>query len=55
MRIGNDNGKSADLLVMQKDLYPERAEFWNNIEAHVPAENSAENPKKLMKGELWIF
>jgi hypothetical protein len=48
MRIGNENGKSKDLLVMQKDLYPERANFWDEIEAHHPAEMKP----KTLKGEL---
>ena len=49
MRIGNENGKSKDLLVMQKDLFPERADFWDDIKAHHPAESK---PKTLIKGEL---
>jgi hypothetical protein len=49
MRIGNKNGNSDALLAMEKDLYPERAEFWNNIRAHHPAK---ETPNNLIKGEL---
>jgi hypothetical protein len=49
MRIGNENGKSLDLLKMEQDLYPERANFWDELEAHHPAEAK---PKTLIKGEL---
>lgn len=49
MRIGNENGNSKDLLTMQKDLYPERANFWDELEAHQPADVK---PKTLTKGEL---
>lgn len=50
MQIGNENGNSKDLLTMKNDLYPERAEFWENIKAHYPAEKSDHQP--LVKGEL---
>lgn len=49
MRIGNENGQSDDLIVMQHDLYPERAQFWDEIRAHHPAK---ELPNNLVKGEL---
>lgn len=50
MRIGNKNGESQDLLAVEKDLYPERAAFWESLSAHHPANDEA--PKMLVKGEL---
>jgi hypothetical protein len=49
MRIGNENGHSRDLLIMQKDLYADRAQFWENLRAHYPAKELTNN---LVKGEL---
>jgi hypothetical protein len=52
MRIGNENGKSKDLIVMQKDLLAERAAFWDDLKAHYPSTYTTSTPKTLMKGEL---
>ena len=45
MRIGNVNGQSSStsLLSMERDLYPERTEFWRNLAqtAHYPAHKSS--------------
>lgn len=51
MQIGNENGQSDILLMMKKDLYPERADFWDSLKAHYPA-GDTETPKSLIKGEL---
>lgn len=38
MRIGNDNGKVVESLTkMEKDLYPDRANFWAELKAHYPS------------------
>lgn len=50
MRIGNDKGQSTDLLVMENNLYPDRAQFWDDLKAHYPAEET--HPKTNVKGEL---
>jgi len=43
------------IVSLEKDLYPERANFWNELSAHYPAddENLIEpNNKPNVKGEL---
>lgn len=36
MVIGNKNGNSEKLLSMEKDLYPDRFEFWQKIKRGSP-------------------
>lgn len=51
LQIGNENGHSKVLLTMKKDLFNDRAEFWENLSAHNPAADATAS-KPLMKGEL---
>lgn len=53
LQIGNENGHSKALLSMKKDMFNDRAEFWEDLSAHHPATDATTpKPKPLMKGEL---
>jgi hypothetical protein len=57
MRIGNemkDEVDNQEFMSMERDLLPERANFWNELKAHYPAEDDdlQVTTRKTMKGEL---
>ncbi|KAG5672659.1 hypothetical protein PVAND_002771 [Polypedilum vanderplanki] len=57
MRIGNEmktETKGQILMSIEKDLNPERANFWNELKAHYPADDDdiEVTTRKTMKGEL---
>ncbi|CAH1730140.1 unnamed protein product [Chironomus riparius] len=56
LRIGNEMDENNDNLVsLEKDLYPERANFWTDLSAHYPADDENlldPNSKANVKGEL---
>ena len=44
-----------DLVSLEKDLYPERANFWTELSAHYPADDEnyiKPNSNTNVKGEL---
>lgn len=57
LRIGNEMKEEITdrgFLSMEQDLYPERANLWNELKAHYPSEDDDINAttRKTMKGEL---